>query len=488
MVLLVLVPVLLGWSAPARSSPAVEAGGQLFAGLTTLRQDRFLHEVFEFTVSIYSSGLTMGREIALLNEETPGLQFRPYRDQGSGREEVDGKVYDVHRFLGRAEAVAAGTFALRPTVHVSVVVPGRSRGAGSRGDPVSSRAEIRQTELHPPPLTVRVLALPEAGRPAGFTGAVGSYSFTAGVRPAAVAAGEPVTLTLEIRGRGNIGSLAAPQVSAGDRFKAYEPKLLRKELSEDGSGGRLVFEQTLVPRSTASTPLPAVSFGYFDPERRSYQEIVRGPFPLEVRPGAHTGTPVAELPAVTPVAAKPRIPAAIAPLKPEPSVWLAIPARPWDASRWFLALQLVPLAVAVALFFAMRRREELARDVGKARKQLAPGAGRSGIEAARQALREGDAVRFNEALWKALSSYFGHRLNLRPGEICAAAVTGGLAQAGIDPPDVARLGEIFDLLERERFARPPAAAAPLPAGEQRRLAGLLEESERLLRVCEVSTP
>jgi hypothetical protein len=478
----------VGLSADRAVSQTAEDGSQLFTEVTTQRQDRYQHEVFEFTVAVYSRGLTLGREIALVNEETPGLQFRPFRDQGGRREEIEGIVYDVRRFLGRAEAIATGTQTLRPTVRVSVVVPGKSRGAGSRRDRLSPSAEIRQKELHPLPLALRIRPLPEAGRPTAFAGAVGSFAFSASVRPTSVAAGEPVTLAMEIHGSGNIGSLGAPQVFAGDRFRVYDPKLLRREISEDGAGGRLVFEQTLVPRSTTSDSVPAVTFAYFDPALQSYREVVRGPFVLDVRPSSHTAPPIAEAPAGKAVAARPRLPSAIAPLKPEPQVWVASTARLRLGSPWFLALQLVPLAFLVALFFALRRREELARDVPKARRQLAPRAGRTGMAAAEQALREGDTAGFHQALWEALSAYFGHRLNLRPGEISGAAVTGGLADAGLDPRDLVRLGEIFDLLERERFGRPPGAAAPLGAAQQRKLAELLAEVERLIQNCEVKEP
>jgi hypothetical protein len=333
-------------------------------------------------------------------------------------------------------------------------------------------------------VTVEVRPLPEAGRPEGFTGAVGSFTFSAAAKPAAVAEGEPVTLTMEIRGRGNIESLAGPQVPSGDRFKVYEPKLIKREISEDRSAGRLVFEQVLVPRSTASTPLPAASFSYFDPAQKSYRKLVEGPFPLLVTPAARQGADVFAAPPAGATAGKPAPRIDIAPLKPEPGGWADMPPRSWYASPWFLALQFVPLGIAVGLHLSARRRDALVRDVVKARRQLAPSAGLSGFGAARQALRDGDTVRFHEALWEALSSYFSHRLNLRPGEISREAVTARLAQGGLDPGDLSRLEEIFHLSEQERFARPLSAAAPLSAKERQKLAGLLDEACRLMQACD----
>jgi hypothetical protein len=197
---------------------------------------------------------------------------------------------------------------------------------------------------------------------------------------------------------------------------------------------------------------------------------------------------VVEAPGSSPTAKRQSLLTGIAPLKPEPVVW---GLRPWSPLRppvWFLALQLVPLAVAAALFIGARRRETLARDVARARREIAPEAPRPGLDSAGTALREGDAARFHEELWSALAAYFGHRLNLRPGEISGDAVTARLADAGIDQRVVARLGEIFRLTEEARFAPPAARAASLSAPERGRLAALLEELGLLLAACEGKAP
>ncbi|HWR97447.1 MAG TPA: hypothetical protein VN317_03425, partial [Candidatus Methanoperedens sp.] len=88
--------VLLGWSIPAWASPSGQPDGgslppsSLFARLTTQQQHRFLHEVFDFTLTVCSRGLALGREISLLNQETPGFRFFAFRDLGGGREVIDG--------------------------------------------------------------------------------------------------------------------------------------------------------------------------------------------------------------------------------------------------------------------------------------------------------------------------------------------------------------------------------------------------------------
>lgn len=477
----VLVRVVAGES-PGGGEQAQTMDDLLFARLRAERRDFYLQEVFDITLSVYSRGLNMGRETALLDLEASGLNFLPFKDLGTDREQVGGKLYDVHRFRGRAQAVAAGTFTLAPVVRTAVVVPRRGRGRGMFDDPFFNPAEVRQADLRPPPLVVEVRPLPEAGRPAGFSGAVGAFTFSASAKPLAVAEGEPVTLTLDVSGRGNVEAVTAPPVAAGDGFKAYEPKLVKKEISDDRSEGHLVFEQVFIPRAADPGPLPAVVFSYFDPVKRSYQKLSAGPFPLQVTPSANPAAVVVRAPAAG--AGTLTLGSDIVYLKPAPRGWEANPPPPGRVSLGFLALQLVPLVAVLALFLGVRRREELTRDVAKARRQQAPKAARAGIRAAEQALGAGAVRGFHEALWEALSAYFSHRLNLSPGEISGDLVTERLSRTGFDPRGTARLGELFRLLERERFGRPGAAGARLPEEERQHLAALLDEVGLLLRACE----
>ena len=485
-ILLVLAP--LACAGPAFASQTAGSDNDfLFVRLTTERKQLFLQEVFDFNLSVYSLGLNMGREISLLNRETPGLNFFPYRELGGDREVINGRTFDVRRFLGRAQAVAAGSHGIQPAVRAAIVVPPRSRGARS-GSQVSGQAEVRQVDLTPNLLTVEVRPLPAEGKPEDFTGAVGSFEFNAAAKPAAVVAGEPVTLTMEIRGRGNVESVAPPQARGGDRFTVYEPKLLTREISEDRSRGRLVFEQVLVPRSTASTPLPAVVFSYFDPARRAYRRLTEGPFPLVVTPSAQPGGTAFKAPAAGPEAKRATAGSDILPLKPAPRDWAGARVRAWHRSPWFLLLQLVPPGIVAALLVVVRRRDQRARDVAKARRRIAPRTARSRIGAAAEALRQRNPARFHETLWEALSSYFSHRLNLLPGEISGHVVTERLSREGIDPKVIARLGEIFHFSEQGRFAPPPSSGAQLTASEEQRLSALLDELDRLLQACEQAAP
>jgi hypothetical protein len=50
--------------------------------------------------------------------------------------------------------------------------------------------------------------LPEEGRPDNYSGAVGQFVFDVKVKPTEVALGDPITITLQITGEGNVDSIS----------------------------------------------------------------------------------------------------------------------------------------------------------------------------------------------------------------------------------------------------------------------------------------
>ncbi|MFO7904730.1 MAG: BatD family protein, partial [Pirellulaceae bacterium] len=84
-----------------------------------------------------------------------------------------------------------------------------------------------------------------------------------------VRAGEPVTVTMTVRGRGNLDSVTVPTIPAGSDFQTYSPEVeTRKDVSGGRIGGEKVFKQVLVPLNPEVGEIPAVTFSYFDPSSR----------------------------------------------------------------------------------------------------------------------------------------------------------------------------------------------------------------------------
>ncbi len=142
----------------------------------------------------------------------------------------------------------------------------------------------RRVQQKPEMPELAVLPLPLVGRPPDFSGAVGTYSITANAKPMDVAVGDPVTITLFIRGSGPLERLSAPRL---DQVAALSKDFEVSGESPAGSmeGGTKVFSQTIRPLRDDVTRIPAVPISFFNPKTEQYEQALSGAIPIKVRVG-----------------------------------------------------------------------------------------------------------------------------------------------------------------------------------------------------------
>ena len=125
---------------------------------------------------------------------------------------------------------------------------------------------------------------PAEGRPAGFTGAVGSFALTMDAPAGGARVGEPLTLTMRVTGTGNFDRVSVAGVPEADGVKAYGVKATLQPGSSPLAATK-VFEETVVPTHAGSLTLPAVSLAYFDPAAKQYRVTASQPVVVQVAPG-----------------------------------------------------------------------------------------------------------------------------------------------------------------------------------------------------------
>ncbi len=133
---------------------------------------------------------------------------------------------------------------------------------------------------------IEVLPLPDEGKPANFTGAIGSFSLEKPVvEPDALNVGDPCTITVKIIGAGNFPRIQEPKLDAGADWKVYKAKTSFIDESNGLSNiGVKTFEYTAVPKKPDLPHAPAVLFNYFNPESKKYVEIKSEPVEVSVAP------------------------------------------------------------------------------------------------------------------------------------------------------------------------------------------------------------
>ncbi|MFN0204768.1 MAG: BatD family protein [Planctomycetota bacterium] len=127
-------------------------------------------------------------------------------------------------------------------------------------------------------LKLEIRPIPEDGRPANYSSAVGKFKIFAEASPHDLKVGESLKVKLRIEGEGNIEFLDPPKLDGLDGFHVYG-KIDEKKRNE-----RFV-TYDLSPLSENVKQIPAISFSYFDTDGEgTYKTISTNPIPITVRP------------------------------------------------------------------------------------------------------------------------------------------------------------------------------------------------------------
>jgi hypothetical protein len=134
--------------------------------------------------------------------------------------------------------------------------------------------------------TINVRPLPEAGKPADFTGAVGKFDFKATPSKTTLKNGESLDLVLSVVGTGNLKlfTLPKPEVpNALEMYDAVHDEKVNTPLS--GMNGKISDSYTIVPQYKGDYVIKPMHFSYFDLGTGSYKTISSSEIKINVLDG-----------------------------------------------------------------------------------------------------------------------------------------------------------------------------------------------------------
>ncbi len=159
-----------------------------------------------------------------------------------------------------------GEFTIKPMELQSVI-------SIRQNDPRSwfPRIEHIKHELKSNGFKVKVNPLPVAGKPAGYTGAVGKLNFSASYDKTETKVDDPITLKIKVSGQGNIKLIDVPVIDLPQSFEVYDPKIKenisKKSYTVNGSKS---YEYLIIPRGGGEFQFPDINFSYFDLDSKQY--------------------------------------------------------------------------------------------------------------------------------------------------------------------------------------------------------------------------
>ncbi len=294
---------------------------------------------------------------------------------------------------------------------------------------------------------LEVLPLPAENVPAGFNGAVGSYTLTFTAGPTNVAAGDPITVNVTLSGQGQLDALALPEQPAWRDFKIYPPTVKPVEARDPfGAQGTKSFEQVVIPQNSDIHELPPFSFSFFDPALKNYRTLTQPAIPLTVRPGGTTPAPAAARTAENPPPAPD-----VVPIKQRLGS-VAVLSPPLARQGWFLALQGVPALALISAVTWRKRGEALARNPRRGRQRRVAKLVRQGLEQLRRFAAANNSEEFFATLFRLLQEQLGERLDLPASAITEAVIDEQLEPRGLPPELLAELRDLFQTCNLARYA------------------------------------
>ena len=230
-------------------------------------------------------------DISLGLPEAGDLSFKRLGESLEYEGVIDGRTYQVLEVRYAVVPSKEGNYRIGPSrMNLRVYQEGR-RSPGSLFDdsffnnPFFSFSSGRPVTVTSEPLELTVVSLPEEGRPADFTGLVGSFEIESRLEPTTVRAGESSTMTVVLSGRGNVTRIPDLQVPEIEQTKVYADQPVFKVTQDaKGLGGSKTMKWALVPEKVGLCQIPPLEVSFFDPGTDEYRVIRTSPHALSVLP------------------------------------------------------------------------------------------------------------------------------------------------------------------------------------------------------------
>ena len=446
--------------AAAGQAAAQSLSEKIFIIMGTPKSEVYLNERVPLAIKLFVNDLRV-KDIQYPEFNHLGFSVDEYQEPQQSEQVIGGIAYRVVEFKTYVYPTRTGQLSLGPgKLSCSLLL--KNPSSENRGEPferlfddeildgVFGSYQVQPMTVESADLALTVKALPEEGRPQGFSGAVGKFDFDASVSPGQVKVGDPVTLRMTISGDGNLQAVNMPDVKdfLKDKtaFKLYDPIVSQKD-------GKKILEQVLIPAHERVNEIPAMTFSYFNPDEQKYQTISRGPFPLAVQPLAQgEGLKVVGLQE----GQKPQamdeesFGEDISFIKERPGTWVRnnswVYQRPWF---WLLAATAAAAWGGLWGFYLFTVR--IRTDRRFARRMLAPAKARKGLQHAEELLNGEQAKEFYDVLFKTLQEYFGNKLHLSAGSVSAEAVHKHIQGKNVNGSALTQLEDFLQECDRVRF-------------------------------------
>ena len=294
--------------------------------------------------------------------------------------------------------------------------------------------------------TITVKPLPEAGKPEGFTGAVGNFDFKVTPTKTNLKNGESLDLVVSVSGKGNLKLFDLPKPVAPNALEMYDA--VHKEQVNTGlSGmtGKIVDSYTIVPQYKGKYPIKPMQFSYFDLGSGTYKTISSEEIVINVLDGPSANQAVDSTNGGNKNTIEKLEQFKFIKLKTE---LVSSKRHDFFGSLWYYLLLLLPFIALPILVLLRKRKEALDGDVTGNRIRMNNRLAKKYLSEAKKQINNKEP--FYVALEKAMHNFLKAKLHIETSEMSKDNIQELLLSRNANPEVVA---DFIALTENCEFAR-----------------------------------
>ena len=297
--------------------------------------------------------------------------------------------------------------------------------------------------------TITVKALPEAGKPEDFSGAVGKFDFRVTPSKTDLKNGESTNLIISVSGKGNMKLFNLPKPVVPNSLEMHDPvhnEQVNTVLS--GMSGKISDSYTIIPQFKGKYPIKPMHFSYFDLGSGTYKTISSQEIMINVLDGPTVNdTTIAATPGVVKNKISNSEQFKFIKLKSE---LVSMNEEDFLGSKTFYGLLLLPFLILPLIVLFKKKKEAIDGDVFGNRIKMNNKLAKKYLSEAKKQINNKEP--FYVALEKAMHNFLKAKLHIETSEMSKSNIQELLLSRNASPETVIDFIALTENCELARYA------------------------------------
>ena len=302
--------------------------------------------------------------------------------------------------------------------------------------------------------TINVKALPEAGKPADFSGAVGQFTFKVTPSKTNLKSGESLDLEVSVIGTGNLKLFSLPKPIVPTALEMYDP-VHNEQVSTPLSGmtGKISDKYAIIPQYKGKYPIKPMVFTYFDLGSSSYKTIFSPEIMVNVLEGPNASDNSVATTSETKKSVLSSAQFKFIKLKTELT---SIKQSDFYGSTLFYFLSVLPFLCIPVIVLFKKKKEAIDGDVAGNKIKLSNKLAKKYLSEAQKEI--GNKEPFYIALEKAMHNFLKAKINIETSEMNKEKISEILLERKANPDAITSFINLTENCEFARYAPSSIAA------------------------------